>query len=193
MSFKKYLENKNTPGIVFCFGRFQPPTSGHLEMFNFMAKYAKKYKMDAVVYTSSTQNEKKNPLNFNDKLMYLELGMPKGVKVSKDGSLKNAFQILEDLIKNKKYQRISFVVGEDRVNDFQSLKKYAKQWGDEVNLEVELNVVKSGERKKGISGTDMRNFAKENNFEGFKNALAPTLKKYAKEIFEKTKIGLGIK
>ncbi len=193
MSFKKYLEDKNTPGIVFCFGRFQPPTSGHLEMFNFMSKYAKKHKMDAVIYTSSTQNAKKNPLNFNDKTMYLELGAPKGVKVSKDGTLKNAFQILEDLIKNKKYQRIAFVVGGDRINDFNDMKKYAKQWGIEAGIgEVNLQIISSGNRKPGVSGTAMRNFAKEGDFEGFKNGLAKSLHKYAIEIYKKTRQGLRV-
>jgi hypothetical protein len=193
MSFKQYLDKHKTPGVVFTFGRFNPPfTTGHYENFQFLQKFGKKNIMDAMVYTSSTQNEKKNPLNFNDKVKFLQLGMPKGVQVSKDGSLKNAFQILEDLIKNKKYQRIAFVVGADRVNDFQSMKKYAIQWGEEQGFEVEFQVVESGKRKPGVSGTAMRNFAKENDFESFKNGLAKSLNKYAEEIFLKTRNGLGL-
>jgi hypothetical protein len=193
MSFKQYLDKQNTPGVVFTFGRFNPPfTSGHYENFQFLQKFGKKNKMDPIVYTSSTQNEKKNPLNFNDKVKYLQLGMPNGVLVSKDGTLKNAFQILEDLIKNKKYQRIAFVVGADRVSDFQSMKKYATQWSEEQGFEVEFQVVESGKRKPGVSGTAMRNFAKDNDFESFKNGLAKSLQKYAPEIFKKTKDGLGL-
>ena len=192
MSFKKFLEDTKTPGIVFTFGRFNPPmTTGHYENFLFLQKYGKKYNMDPVVYTSSVTNKKKNPLNFNDKVKYLQLGVPKGVKVSNNGSLKNAFQILEDLIKNKKYQRIAFVVGEDRVQDFQSLKKYADQWGKETGIDVDFKIVKSGARKEGVSGTSMRNFVKENDFESFKKNLPNSLKKYAQEIFQKTKEGLS--
>jgi len=194
MSFKKYLERNNTPGVVFTFGRFNPPfTTGHYENFVFLQKYAKKNKMDAIIYTSSTTNEKKNPLNFNDKVNFLQLGAPKGVQVSKDGTLKNAFQILEDLIKNKKYQRVSFVVGADRVSDFQSMKKYAKQWGEETGIgPVNLKIIESGKRKSGVSGTAMRNFAKDNDFNGFKKGLAKSLHKYAEEIFKKTREGLGL-
>jgi len=192
MSFKQYLDKQNTPGVVFSFGRFNPPTRGHAENFQFLQKFGKKNKMDPIIYTSSTQNEKKNPLNFNDKTMYLELGAPKGVKVSKDSSLKNAFQILEDLIKNKKYQRIAFVVGADRINDFNSMKKYAKKWGEEQGFDVEFQVVESGKRTPGVSGTAMRNFAKDNDFESFKKGLAKPLQKYAKEIFTKTKQGLNV-
>jgi len=191
MSFKKYLEKNNTPGVVYTFGRFQPPGKGHYSNFVFLQKYSKKHKMDAVVYTSSTTNTKKNPLNFNDKIHYLQLCAPKGVKVSNDGTLKNAFQILEDLIKNKKYKRVTFVVGEDRINDFNSMKKYAKQWGVEAGIgEVNLQIVSSGKRTPGISGTTMRSYAKDNNFEGFKNGLPNSLKKYADEIFNKTQAGL---
>ncbi len=194
MSFKKYLEKNDTPGVVFCFGRFNPAfTSGHYEMFDFMAKYAKKNKMDAIIFTSSTQNSKKNPLNFNDKTMYLELGAPKGVKVSKDGTLKNAFQILEDLIKNKKYKRVTFVVGGDRINDFNDMKKYARKWGVDAGIgEVDLQIVSSGDRKKGVSGTQVRNYVKDGDFRNFKKVLAKSLHKYAEEIFEKTSKGLNV-
>ena len=194
MSFKKYLEKNNTPGVVFTFGRFNPPmTSGHYENFQFLAKYAKKHKMDAIIFTSSTQNSKKNPLNFNDKTMYLELGSPKGVKVSKDGTLKNAFQILEDLIKNKKYKRVTFVVGGDRINDFNDMKKYAKTWGEEAGIgPVDLQIVSSGNRKKGVSGTQVRNYVKEGDFESFKKVLAKSLHKYAEDIFKKTAQGLNV-
>jgi hypothetical protein len=192
MSFKRYLDTIEGPGVVYTFGRFNPPfTNGHYENFQFLQKYAKKYKMDAIIFTSSTQNEKKNPLNFNDKVKFLQLGAPKGVQVSKEPNLKNSYQILEDLIKNKKYQRIVFVVGEDRVNDFKSMKKYAEQWGEEMGFRVDFKVVESGKRKPGVSGTSMRNFAKDNDFESFKKGLAPSLRKYAEEIFIKTRQGLG--
>jgi len=153
MSFKKYLEKLNTPGIAYTFGRFNPPmTTGHYENFLFLKQYAKKNNMEPVIYTSITKNEKKNPLNFNDKIMYLKLGSPKDVTVSENNTLKNSFQILEDLIKNKKYQRISFIVGEDRVNDFKQMEKYAKQWGKEAGIFVDFKIVKSGSRSKGVSG-----------------------------------------
>jgi hypothetical protein len=192
MSFKRYLDKQNTPGVVFTFGRFQPPTTGHMENFKFLQEYGKKNKMEPIIYTSSVSNEKKNPLNFNDKIMYLELGAPKGVKVSKDPSLKNAFQILEDLIKNKKYQRITFVVGADRVSDFNSMKKYAKQWGEEQGFNVDFKIVESGKRTPGVSGTAMRNFAKDNDFESSKKGLPKSLQKYAKDIFTKTRNGLNV-
>lgn len=188
MGFKNYLKNQDLPGIAFVFGRTNPPTSGHQENFDELGKYAKKNRMDAVIYTSFTQNAKKNPLSPGDKLYYLEKMAPSNVQVSNDNTLKNAFQILEDLIKNKGYKRIAFLVGSDREGDFQSMKKYAKEWSDG---EATLEVVVSGKRKPGVSGTDMRNYAKENDYEGFKANLPRTIKgKDAEDLFNKVKAGL---
>lgn len=191
MSFKKYLKSKvseDTPGVAFVFGRNNPPHAGHQTNFDELGKYAKKHKMDAIIFTSLTQNPKKNPLTPGDKLYYLEKMAPSNVQVSKDTSLKTAFQILEDLVKNKGYKRIAFLVGADRENDFQSMKNYAKEWS---YGEATLEVVVSGERTEGVSGTDMRNYVKDNDFEKFKENLPKSIKeRYAEELFNKVKIGL---
>ncbi len=118
--------------------------------------------------------------------------VPKGVKVSEDTSLKNAFQILEDLIKNKGYTRIAFVVGEDRVKDFQSLYKYAQEWGESVNKNIDFKIEqRKGSRTKGMSGTAMRQYVKDNDFESFAKFAPVSLSKdEVKELYNKTKTGL---
>ena len=194
MSFKKYLKTQEGPGIVYTFGRFNPMHQEHYELSKDIGEYAKKNKLDdAVLYTSFSQNSKKNPLTPGDKIMYLEKMVPKGVRVSHDQSLKNSYQILEDLIKNKKYTKIVFIVGEDRVNDFQAMKKYATQWSAEAGYDVDFKIQqRKGNRSDKFSGTRMRQLVKDNDYEGFKDALPRTLKKYAEEIFNKTKVGLGL-
>ncbi len=189
MGFKSYIQNINTPGIAFVFGRTNPPTIGHQENFDELGKYAKKNRMDGVIYTSFSQNEKKNPLKPADKIYFLNKMAPKNVSVSNDTSLKNAFQILEDLVKNKGYKRIAFLVGSDRENDFQSMKKYADEWS---NGEAHLDIIVTGQRKQGVSGTDMRNFAKNGDLEGFSKFAPKTLKKDdVLELFKKTQAGLS--
>ncbi len=194
MSFKNYLKKLDLPGVIFSFGRFNPMHEDHYQLTKDMQDYAKKNKTDAILFTSFAQNQKKNPLYPNDKIYFLKEMVPKNVKVSEDTSLKTAFQILENLIKNKHYKRIIFMVGEDRYNDFQSLKKYAKQWGDDIDETIEFSLLKrKGQRKKGYSGTDMRNYAKENDFEKFKKHAPSSLtNQQIQELFEKVQIGLGI-
>lgn len=193
MSFKNYLKTLEQPSVVFTFGRFNPMHQEHYELTKFIQEYAKKNKMDtAVVYTSFSQNPKKNPLMPQDKILFLKKMVPQGVTVSEDGTLKNSFQILEDLIKNKKYTRIVFIVGEDRVQDFQSMYKYAKDWGIDIGSDIDFKIVqRKGSRSEHLSGTAMRQYVKDNNFETFKDALPYTLKGLAEEIFKKVKIGLG--
>jgi nicotinic acid mononucleotide adenylyltransferase len=194
MSFKKYLEIQNAPSIIFSFGRFNPPHKEHGLLFDDLEYFGKKEKIqDVVLFTSFTQNAKKNPLNPQDKIFYLRKMVGEKTKVSDNQSLKSPFAILEDLIKNKNYQRIIFLVGEDRVSDFQRMYKYAEDWGDELGKYIDFKIQKrKGSRTKGISGTAMRNFAKENDFESFKDMLDSSLQKYAMEIFKKTREGLNV-
>ena len=194
MSFKKYLDQQNGPSIVFTFGRFNPMHHEHFLLTKDMLQYKKKNKLDdAVVYTSFSQNTKKNPLNPGDKIMFLRKMVPNGVTVSDDSTLKNSFQILEDLIKNKKYTKIVFMVGEDRVKDFQSMYKYANDWGISIGNNVSFKIEqRKGNRSSNYSGTRMRELVKDDNFDEFKEALPASLKSLAQEIFNKTKVGLGL-
>jgi nicotinic acid mononucleotide adenylyltransferase len=192
MSFKNYLDLIKKPSIVFGFGRFNPPHKDHQELFDDMLKTAKKNKIPNItIFTSSVQNSKKNPLNFQDKTQLLKTMVPKSVTVSNDTSLKTPYQILEDLIKTKKYQRIIFVVGEDRIADFKTMYTYVKNWEKELNIDIDFKIEqRKGSRSTGVSATAMRNFAKENDFDHFKELLPDKLKSQAFEIFTKVQQGL---
>ena len=179
------------PGIVFTFGRFNPMHQGHYTLSQHLQQYAAKHKMDAVLYTSFSQNAKKNPLSPTDKVMYLTKMVPKGVRVSNDQTLKNSYQILEDLIRNKKYTKITFLVDESRVNDFQAMKKYANKWASEEQVMVNFKI-EQHQNNKEFSGIKMRQFVKDNNFKSFRESLPLTLRTSAMELFNKTKFGLGL-
>ena len=64
-SFSTYL-NEETKGVVFTFGRFNPPTNGHEKLINKVAALAtgNNYK----IYASQSQDPKKNPLDIILKL-----------------------------------------------------------------------------------------------------------------------------
>ncbi len=194
MSFKNYLKTLDTPGIIFNFSRMSPPHNEHYILTQDMVSYAKKYKLDAVLYTSQSVNQKKNPLQISDKILFLKSMVPKGVRISEDSSLKTPFAILEDLIKNKGYTRIVFMVGSDRVNDFQRMYQYAKEYGKEIGKEIDFKVQqRKAKRTEGMSGTHMRQYAKNNDFESFSKFAPSSLSKAEiKSMFNKTKIGMGI-
>ena len=190
MSFKKYITDlENQKSIVYCFGRFNPPTKGHAALWEFVAKHARKIKGDGVIFTSLSQNARKNPLTFGDKVWAIKKGTK--LDVSNDTSLKNTFQIAEKLVKDG-YTRIVFVIGSDRIGDFDSLHKYVREWSD-GNAEVEIVSFSGKSRVGNYSGTRMRQLAKDNDFEGFFADLPKGFsKRDAQTLFDKTKAGMGL-
>jgi len=188
--FEKYLLeqviSEAKESAVFQLGRFNPITKGHQENVEFGKNYAKKNNSDYMLFTTQTQDSIKNPLTFETKTKYLEKFFD--VKVNKDKSIKSAFQALEYL--GKIYSDVTFIVGEDRVEEFKNqMSKYASQWGV-TNFKVQ----ESGKRTAGVSGTDMRNYVKLNQYDKFKDNLPSTATDNdAEELFELVKIGLKIK
>jgi len=184
-TYKQFLSELNeskTDGVTFTFGRFNPITKGHEENIKFLKDIAKKNNTKPEIFTSFSYDKKKNPLKPEDKIKYLEKFF--SVEVNKDKKLNNAFKILEELSKDNK--RVFFVVGEDRVQDFQSMKKYAKEWGI-----TEFDIIESGKRTKGVSGTQMREYAQKDNFMDFKKGLpSKTTAAEAKEIFNLVQKGI---
>ena len=62
-TLKRFIsEAKNKP-VVFAFGRFNPPTTGHAKLVDVLNRLAKKVGGDAMLFTSHSNDKKKNPLN----------------------------------------------------------------------------------------------------------------------------------
>lgn len=181
--FKQFLQEAQD-SVIFTFGRMNPITKGHEENVNQLIAMGKKYKAEPMLFLSQSHDNKKNPLKFEDKVRLANKFFK--IKVSQNPKLKNAFQILEDLGKQG-YKTVYFVVGDDRVNDFKTqMGKYAPDYGID-----NFDVISSGKRTKGVSGTDMRNYVTNDDFESFKkNAPKNAKEADVKEMFELTKEGL---
>ena len=63
--------------VVFTFGRFNPPTTGHIKLVEKLVKTAREYSADYRIYLSRSQDAKKNPLKLTDKVKYLKLSAPR--------------------------------------------------------------------------------------------------------------------
>ena len=183
MTFKEFLQESNK-SVIFTFGRFNPITSGHEENVNELIKLGKKYKAEPMLFLSQSHDNKKNPLTFKDKVQFANKFF--NIKVSENPSLKTAFQILEDLGKQG-YKTVYFVVGEDRRDEFSNqMSKYTKDYGID-----KFEVISSGARTEGVSGTDMRKYAQNDDFESFKkNAPKNAKESDVKNMFNKVKEGL---
>ena len=105
---------------VFVFGRFNPPTIGHEKLLNALTATAQREGGTSLVYTSSTQDAKKNPLTKDQIFKYLAKAFPKEKKTFQTRSTaKTALEVAVEL--SKKYDKLVMVVGSDRVSDFSSL------------------------------------------------------------------------
>ena len=162
--------------VYFTFGRFQPPTTGHAENFKAVKNTSKG--CDWFIYLSQSVDSKgSNPLDPDRKLYYAKKMFPNFAKHFRSGP-KDPVAILKEL-QTEGYDDAMFVVGSDRVNAMQWVKKYN---GKDFFFR-KIDVISSGDRDAdgdtfSISGTKMRRAAAAGDFEGFKKgipkALGPT-------------------
>ena len=68
-SFSDFL-TEETKEVSFAFGRFNPPTIGHEKLFEYLKKVSRSgaYR----IYASKSQDPKKNPLAFKDKVKFVD-------------------------------------------------------------------------------------------------------------------------
>ena len=196
-NFKNIKElSQKVNGVTFTFGRFNPPTVGHLKLAHKMK--AKAGTDDVAIYTSHTTDRKKNPLTNAEIRKFMNPMLPGGVSVV-TSSAKTVFDVLVKLYDNG-YRSVQMVVGSDRVMEFQTLlKKYngVKSRHGYYNFEP-LKVVSAGERDpdaegaSGMSASKMRQFVHAGQEKEFIQAL-PNGYRLAKQLYKAVQKGMGIK
>lgn len=197
-SFRSFTEER-VNSMVLTFGRFQPPTIGHEKLINKVAALAKgnSYR----VYTSQTQDAKKNPLAYADKIKVLRKMFPKhGRNIIEDEAVRDIFSALVKVYKQG-FTRVVMVVGSDRVDEFtRILNKYdgVEAKHGLYKFKDGIQVVTSGERDpdsedvEGMSASKMRAAAADNNIENFNKGLPKDFKDGA-ALFNAVRVGMGLK
>jgi len=160
--------------VVFTFGRMNPPTVGHQKLVDKIISTAKKEKADAKVFLSHTQNNKKDPLNYAEKIRFARKSFGKIIQQSNS---KTIIQILQEL--QKTYTDIILVVGSDRVKEFDGLLN--KYNGKAFQFDS-IDVRSAGARDpdavgvEGMSASKLRALAIQGDFDIFKTGLPKKLK-----------------
>ena len=178
--------------VVFTFGRYNPPTTGHAELITYAVRLAQRTGAEHRIYTSQSHDPSKNPLSPRQKITFLRQIFP-GVNFVADPSMRTAFDICKKLTAEG-YEDVTFVVGDDRVAEFsRSLGKYvkpktAKDFNPKIHYPFKkFQVVSSGGRKEGISGTALRAAVRKGDFATFAKASAARDKTLARKIFDATR------
>jgi len=195
-SFSQYITEASNEA-VFTFGRFNPPTTGHEKLIKKLASISNSG--DYFVYASSSNDPKKNPLDYVSKVKFMRKMFPKHARnIVLDKKIKNVFDVMVSLF-DKGYIKATMVVGSDRVTEFDKLiNKYNGVKGRHgfYNFET-LQVVSAGDRDpdsedvSGMSASKMRAAAGANDFEMFQKGL-PSGFKDAKGLFNAVRSGMGL-
>ena len=198
-SFKQYLIEEQKE-IFFTFGRMNPPTVGHEKLMNVMSM--KSGKNPYRIYLSQSQDPKKNPLTYEQKIKHARKMFSKhGRNIILDKKIKNVFDVATSLY-SEGFNRVTMVVGADRITEFKTLldKYNGVQGRHGLYVFEKINVVSAGDRDpdaEGVEGTSaskMRLAATQNDFITFTKGLPSSLSnKDAKRLFNDVRIGMGLK
>ena len=115
ITYRKFIKEAKGKSVVFSFGRMNPPTIGHSKLIIKVMSVAKKEGATPIIYPSKTEDQKKNPLSFKTKVKVLKDVF--GDVINTDTSIRTPFDVLDSL-NNANYEKVVFVVGSDRVNEF---------------------------------------------------------------------------
>ena len=197
-SFSEYLTEAKGE-VFFVFGRFNPPTSGHEKLFDKLKATAgsNPYR----IYGSKSQDPKKNPLSFKEKVKFLRKMFPKHARsVMADADVRNALDICVKLY-SQGYTSVTMVAGSDRLKEFDVLlNKYngVDSRHGFYNFQNGVSVVSAGERDPdadgvaGMSASKLRLYASENDLENFTKGM-PKGYKDSKSLFNAIRKSLGLK
>jgi hypothetical protein len=198
-SFRNYLvEEEKT--VYFTFGRMNPPTIGHEKLLNMLARKAGRNPYR--VFLSQTQDAKKNPLVYNQKVKIARKMFPKHARsIMADKKVKTVFHAMQKLY-DEGYKNVIMVVGQDRVREFDILlNKYNGKKGPHgVYSFSRIDVVSAGSRDpdsegvEGMSASKVRKAAADKDFTAFSQGLPKTVSNMdAKKIYNMIRSGMGLK
>tara|TARA_B110000503_G_C7103393_1_gene394849 strand:- start:368 stop:1198 length:831 start_codon:yes stop_codon:yes gene_type:complete len=162
--------------IVVAFGRFQPPTSGHQLLVDKVISTAKSLGAEYAMFSSRTNDPKKNPLTPRQKFKYLKRFFP-DANFKDMNTIKNPVDMLYWLAE-KGYDHVHLVGGEDRQGQYEAFKDLMSSTRRKDRLKLKsLTIVGAGKRDEnatgvqGMSASKLRAAAAANDFKTFKSGM----------------------
>lgn len=191
--YRQLVKELPSKKVVFAFGRFQPPTTGHELLVNAVKKIASAQKADHVIFASRTNDKKSNPLPVDRKVYYLNRMFPRTNFVAANEQTPTFIQVATLL--SKKYKNLVMIAGSDRVPEY---KELLNKYNGKVFTFDTIEVISAGERDpdsdsaSGMSGTKMREAAKKGDYTSFKKGLPHTMTDLdGKRLMNEIREGMG--
>lgn len=204
------IESQNSEkAVVFSFGRMNPPTIGHKRVIDELNNFASTNNADAFVFVSQSNDNKRNPLTFEQKVDFLSKLFPGNNIISETQYIDNNNQIHQlrtmfDIIKYLEflgYNHLYFVCGSDRVgemnnkfNNYIVSKNPNVDPNNALNIKT-FNVISAGDRDNGslsanASGTQAREYVLNNDINSFMKIIPGNSDELKTVIFNALKEGL---
>lgn len=181
--------------VVFTFGRFNPPTTGHEKLIDNVVALAKKKRAENRIYISNSHDSRKNPLPPAVKKKFMTKAFPKA-NIILSREVTTPFHAFDSL-REEGYKDITLVVGSDRVAEFKNaIEKYISK----ENIELDnFEVVSAGDRDpdaqgvSGMSGSKLRELAKQGKVDVFMTGLPTNLSEpEKKQLYNTLRSGMGL-
>jgi len=170
--------------------RAQPVHKGHVKVIRAVEAEAKRVGGSAHIVTSHSEGDEKNPIPTSKKVGYLKKVAAPGTHVS--STSREAPSVIDTAAKlNRHAHHLVVVAGADRAGEYEKLLHRYNGKPDKsgkVHYNFKSITVKKIDRDpdaegtKGISGTKMREHARNGNISGFKSGLPPELHQHAEEM-----------
>ena len=201
-SYQQFLKEKSGKTAVYTFGRFNPPTIGHEKLLRVVQTTSSNEGGDYFIYTSHSQDSKKNPLTHKQTIHFLKLIFPKYRPYVEDSLAKTALDAASEIHDKGGYTKLMMVVGSDRVRDFSSL---LNRYNDKKSKHGYYNfdsieVISAGERDPdaegadGMSASKMRQAVVDGDYDSFKMGVpAGTSDSICKNLYGAVAKGLQLK
>jgi nicotinic acid mononucleotide adenylyltransferase/shikimate kinase len=184
------LKEASSKKVVISWGRMNPPTIGHEKLVKRVQDTARKIGAKAEIYLSQSQDAKKNPLSYSDKVTIAKEAFGNIIQSS---PAKTIIDLMKQL--QSKYDEVTLVVGQDRVQEFETLLN--KYNGKDYTMKS-IVVVSAGERDpdadgvEGMSASKMRDAASKGEEEKFKSGLPKKLQSHAQDIYDMVRAGMKL-
>lgn len=181
--------------LTIAFGRFNPPTIGHKQLIDTVASSAGGE--DYMIVPSRSQDKKKNPLDADTKIAYMQQMFPEyAANIVNDPNTRTIFDVLKKA-HNDGYSNVRIVGGADRVKEFDKL---ANNYNGSLYQFDNIETISAGDRDpdsegvEGMSASKLRLAASEGDFLTFREGIPDTLnRKEALELFYNIRNSMGIK
>ena len=188
----RQVAEQSRGGVVLTFGRMNPPTVGHEKLVSKVKDVARSKRATPLVYLSHSQDKKKNPLEYADKVRFARAAFGNVVQAANQRTLIDILKTIQN-----KFSELTLVVGSDRVKEFNTLLQ--KYNGKDYSFD-KIDVVSAGERDpdaegvSGMSASKMRDAAAKGDERKFTSGLPKGLKSQnqAKSIYSLTRIGMQL-